>query len=262
MKLVKTKPLWGLSVLFILEILTATNAAANPAGNAVTAAPPTTVVASAAASPPPEQPAPQPNHASVAPSCGNPCTHENASDATRYAIQLVKEGKIGDALIYIDSCQQICPIYSCQLSAIYDKSDDLLLQKYVANRKIRHITSQCREFALIEAGAVVGDPTSMRMDQVTMDMVNKIWRKAHRPIWAGYALLGIGAVVSVTSAVLMGVAANNQLPLSGDCGQQSGIRGDPCIADFSKPGTKAALGIPLAAGLGSMFTGAVLLLTF
>lgn len=137
-----------------------------------------------------------------------------------------------------------------------------MLQKYVANKEIRQASSQCREFALVEIGTTDNFADSTPLDKETMEKVNQVWRKAYKPIWTGYALLGIGVAVTVTSAVLMGMAANNQLPHPGDCGSQSGVRGDPCIVDFSRPAAKAALGIPLALGLGSMVAGATLLITF
>lgn len=210
--------------------------------------------APAAASPPAVLPS--------APNCGQPCTKENAEAATRYVAALVRVGQYADAKSYLEACQQICPRYSCQLTGLYDKLDSLHIEKYASSREKRKYAGQCKNVSLIEVGIDPENPQITAPQQDFLRAVNRIWRRENRPIWAGYGLLGGGAALAITSAVLLGLAGTNRLPVAGDCGQLSGVRGDPCVYNLANPGPQAALSTPLVLGIGGIIAGTALLLTF
>ncbi len=86
-------------------------------------------------------------------------------------------------------------------------------------------------------------------------------RKRQRKIIGG-SLIGVGTAVTVTSIILIGLAAYNKLPLPGECGWHSGIAGDPCVVDLGKPGTKAAFGVSTLIGLGGIAAGIAVMFTY
>lgn len=103
-------------------------------------------------------------------------------------------------------------------------------------------------------------PLAISPPEASSPPPSSFWRSQKRK-WAGWGLLGSGIAVTLTTALLMGFAANDRLPVPGDCGWYSGVRGDPCTVDWDQPGTKAVFGISLTIGIGAMTTGTVFLLS-
>jgi len=193
-------------------------------------------------------------------SCRQPCDDDNVKQASHHMAWLKGAGKHHEAIAYLETCHQACPKLFCQLTLAYSNSNLTPHKEDISNKRLRHLASQCKDNPTYRFGLDEAYPNLTQQDRDAL--IEQVWRKTHRPIWAGWGLLGGGAAVTITSAILMGLAATNRLPGPGSCGSYSGVRGDPCIVDFDNPGAKAGLSIPLLLGLGGMISGAALLLTY
>lgn len=185
------------------------------------------------------------------PVCAQPCDAGRA--AVDYAVTLVRAEQHAAARSYLSSCYETCPSYSCVMTSLYhDATADA--KQHVPNKQFRQDSARCRGLLADSKGRVDGAGTR--------DDVEQVYRTTHRPHWAGIGLVAGGAALTIVSIGLLGAASANRLPLAGDCSKESGIIGDPCVADLSKPGTQAALGIPLALGVGSLAAGVALLVKY
>lgn len=193
------------------------------------------------------------------PCCEQVCAQGCATSESARAV--LRDGRFSDAVESLRGCQGDCPQVVCQLTLLYYDTEPTALKERVDNKQIRKDSRQCRDL-VNPAKVMPSGPCAGATSDKTRTAVNAVWRMSHRPLWAGYGLLAAGIALTLTSSTLMVLAARNRLPLPGDCGWQTGVSGDPCGADFANPGTQAALGIPLAAGLGGLAAGAALILKY